>query len=192
LASQVFSSPRKNTPPKIDFVIDPNRGYVYLRFDHIVPGIPRTEDEPKNRIWLQIANNCRVPIVVLENGTPNGSPKDERQVMLEVVPDRPLLRRITSPDEQPSEAALQGEGKLPFGYMPEVGSAKNIAPGENILFSIPVNYLSKRWHIEIPYKFVLPPATRWRDPEIGGEARMVMSYSLQDLPPKSLVELQRK
>jgi hypothetical protein len=184
--------PAQSAAPQTDFVIDPNRGYVYLKFDHIGPGIPRREDEPKNRIWLRIANNCRVPINISENGPPSGSPKDERQIMLEVVPERPRLLRITSPGDQPSEAALQAEGKMPFGYMADVGSSENISPGESILFSIPVNYLSKRWHIEIPYSFELPRGKCCRDPEIGGEVMMVISYSLQDLPPKALVELQQK
>src|SRR5271169_768657 len=83
------SGPRigaQSADPKTSFVIDPNRPYVYLKFDHVGPGIPRDESEPKMRIWVRLMNNCRVPIVVSENGTPDGSPKEERQIMYEVVP----------------------------------------------------------------------------------------------------------
>src|ERR1700693_1105008 len=39
------------------FVIDPNRPYAYLKFDHIGPGIQRNEKEPRLRIWLRLVNN---------------------------------------------------------------------------------------------------------------------------------------
>ena len=68
------------------FVIDPNRPYVYLKFDHIGSGIPRDESEPKTRIWLRVMNNCKIGIVVRENGTPDGSPGGERQIMYEGAP----------------------------------------------------------------------------------------------------------
>lgn len=58
------------------FVIDPNRPYVYLMCDHIGQGIPRDRSEPKTHIWLRVMNNSTVAIVVRENGTPDGSPKD--------------------------------------------------------------------------------------------------------------------
>ena len=68
------------------FVIDPNRPFVYLRFDHMGPGIRRSEGEPSSRIWLRLVNNCRVPIIVSTFGVPDGSPKGEIGVMDEVVP----------------------------------------------------------------------------------------------------------
>jgi hypothetical protein len=102
-----------------------------LKFDHIGPGIPRDAEEPKTRIWLWLMNNCRVSIVVLENGSPDGSPKQERQIMFEVVPtavpkiaffsygptaqgSKPKLRE---PDEESSESFA----KMPRGYSSEVG-----------------------------------------------------------------------
>src|SRR5260370_6825815 len=72
--------------PAKDFIIDPNRPFVYLRFDHIGKGIPRDEDEPATRIWLRLTNNCGVPIVVSTFGVPPGSPKAEGGGMKEVVP----------------------------------------------------------------------------------------------------------
>jgi hypothetical protein len=60
-----------------DFLIDVNRPFVYVNFDHIGPGIPRDTTEPKSRIWVRLRNNCRVDIVVRVNGVPDNRPKDE-------------------------------------------------------------------------------------------------------------------
>jgi hypothetical protein len=184
------------------FIIDLNRPYVYLKFDHIGPGIPRNEEELKTRIWLRLMNNCRVPIVVLENGTPDGSPKDERQIMFEVVPTTmpkmglPRFGQMGEASEsRPEESAEQsrrGSQKMPPGYISEVGSSESIPPGKGILFSISVNHLSKRWRIEIPYTFDLPQGRCCRDPNIGGEPKMVVEYSLWDLPPKFLSQIHRE
>jgi hypothetical protein len=39
----------------------------------------------------------------------------------------------------------------------DVASLIAIGPGEEMLFSMPVNHLSKRWHVEITFAFELPP-----------------------------------
>jgi hypothetical protein len=186
---------------KTSFVIDPNRPYVYLKFDHVGPGIPRDKDEPKTRTWLWLVNNCNVSIVVNENGTPEGSPKEERQIMYEVVPTvvasfgvgsfDPTGGKLKSKQEKPDESASSDSEKIPRGYMEEVGSSERISPGERILFSVPVNHLSERWHIEIPYDFDLPKGTCCRATDVGGEPKMVIEYRLWDLPPDSRAEIQQ-
>ena len=79
--------------------------------------------------------------------------------------------------------------QIPQGYMSEVGSFATINPAKEILFSIPVNHLSKRWHIEIPFEFGVPRGKGPRDPNNGGEPKMVVIYSLWDLPPKAEAEI---
>jgi hypothetical protein len=187
---------------KTSFVIDLNRPYIYLKFDHLGPGIPRDKDEPKTRTWLWLVNNCNVSIVVNENGTPDGSPKEERQIMYEVVPTvvassgvvsfDPAGGKMKSKQEKPGESASSDSEKIPRGYMEEVGSSEHISPGERILFSVPVNHLSERWHIEIPYKFDLPRGKCCHDIDIGGEPKMVIEYLLRDLPPDSQAEIRQK
>jgi hypothetical protein len=66
------------------------------------------------------------------------------------------------------------------------------SPGESILFSIPVNHLSKRWHIEIPYTFALPRGKCCHNLDVGGEPVMVIVYGLEDLPRESLTEIPQK
>jgi hypothetical protein len=188
LASRIGA---QNVGSPSSFIIDPNRPYVYLKFDHIGPGIPRNESEPKTRIWLWVMNNSKVAIVVRENGTPDGSPRDERQIMYEVVPTVEPMRidadvPVRNPKRMKSAETPSGDfKKMPQGYMEEVGSSESIPPGKGILFSVPVNHLSERWHIQIPYDFDLPQGKCCRDPDVGGEPHMVVDYELWDLPPEA-------
>ena len=151
------------------FVIDPNRPYVYLKFDRIGKGIPRNESEPTSRIWLRLVNNCRVPIIVSTFGIPDGSPKYEVGVMDEVVPVSvsglvtmgqlpmtplpPPFSPVT-PEQKPLTKAVANE--MPSGYTFDVGSFEVIPPGRAILFSVPTSHLSKRWYFKIPFRFDLP------------------------------------
>jgi hypothetical protein len=198
LSLSVIRLGAQNVVSPSSFIIDPNRPYVYLKFGHIGSGIPRDESEPKTRIWLRVMKNCKMAIVVRENGTPDGSPTDERQIMYEVAPTvEPMRidavvptrnRKRTKSEETPS-ADLK---KMPQGYMGEVGSTESIPPGEGILFSIPVNHLSERWHIEIPYDFDSPQGKCCRDPNVGGQPHMVDDYELWDLPPEARAKIHTK
>lgn len=76
--------------------------------------------------------------------------------------------------------------------MVEIGSSESIPPGESILFSIPMNHLSERWHVEIPYDFELPQGRCCRDPKVGGQPHMVVDYEFRDLPPDSRREIQTR
>lgn len=182
------------------FVIDPDRPYVYLKFDHIGPGIPRNRRESKSRIWLRLTNNCRVAITVHENGTPDGSPNDEREIMYNVVPTiKPQMvtfgfkaHENNLKQKQLEEPPSDDLEEMPQGTTSDVGSSEDIPPGESILFSVPVNHLSNRWHIEIPYSFALPPGKCCRKPDIGGQPVMVMYYGLWDLPQESLSEIKQE
>jgi hypothetical protein len=187
---------------RTSFVIEPNRPYVYLKFDHLGPGIPRDEHEPKTRTWLWLVNNCNVGIVVAENGTPDGSPKEEREIMYDVVPTimaniglgsfNAKVGEMKPQQGKAGESTSNDSGEIPRGYMGEVGSTERVSPGERILFSVPVNHLSERWHIEIPYTFDLPEGKCCRDADIGGEPKMVIEYSLWDLPPNFRAKIQQK
>ena len=75
------------------FLIDVNLPFVYVKFDHIGPGAPRSAEEPNSRIWLRFTNNCRIPILVRANGVPDESPKGEVGLEWEVVLD-PVIQRM--------------------------------------------------------------------------------------------------
>jgi len=167
------------------FVIDQNRPYVYLLFDHVGKAVGYSKDEPQTRVWLRFVNNCKVAIVLRTFGAPEGSSKEEAGLIHEVVKDvqfrirevkvepPPLNGESSEPDEEP---------QMPTGYNFDVSSAESVPPGQSLLFSVPVTHLSKSWHLEIPYTFDLPPGKGPRLPIVGGEPKMVLLYSGWDLP----------
>jgi len=179
--------------PSKDFLIDPNRAFIYLKFDKMGKGATNERDSA-TRIWFHLTNNSRVPIIVSTFGLPEGDRKDEQGVMYDVVPtvvngilvltmpETTMMPGTTCKAQKPSPKTAAGEP--PRGTMSDVGSFQSIPPGRAILFSIPINHLGKRWHIEIPFRFDLPGGKRPRDPNIGGQPSMVITYSVGDLPPR--------
>jgi len=194
----------QTTKPPNKFLVDVNRPFVYLKFDHIGPGAPRREDEPTSRIWVRLTNNCLIPITVRANGVPDESPKDEVGVQYDVVANAKPQGTVTlylpssaigksendkSTDQKDQQGKEQG---VPRGYLFHVASLITIDPGEEILFSLPVNHLSRNRHIEIPFNFELPQGKGPRDPLNGGEPLMAVHYSLWDLPLKAQTDLAKK
>ncbi len=194
----------QSTKTHKEFLIDVNRSFVYLKFDHIGPGAPRSDDEPTSRIWVRLTNNCRIPILVRANGVPDESPKDEVGVQYDVVPNPEIRGAVMffpqssvigksesekATDQQESQAKVE---EVPRGYLFHVASLVSIEPGRNILFSLPLNHLSKKWHIEIPFEFELPKGNGPHDANSGGDPVMVVHYSLWDLPPKFQTEVEKQ
>ena len=176
-AQQANKSPAANS-----FRIDNSRPYVYLLFDHQGSGIPRSEKEPKLRLWFRLENNCDIAIVVTTFGVPDGSPAEEVGVMYEIVINAQPNGVLTEAPSQRQATATQPEVTMPQGTMFDVGSSISIPPGSSILFSVPINHLSRHWHIEIPYRFDLKDSRVPRPVDIGGQPIMRLEYGLGDLP----------
>jgi hypothetical protein len=51
-----------------------------------------------------------------------------------------------------------------LGYEPLASALTIIAPGKQVLFSVPANHVSETWHFEIPFRFALPNKSRIRPP----------------------------
>jgi len=150
---------------------------------------------PRAKGYLRFVNNCGVAIVLRTFGAPEGSPKDEVGVMHDVVKD--VQFRIQEVTIEPPMLNAQSseppdETKMPAGYDPDVSSAETIPPGQSLLFSVPVTHLSKSWHIEIPYRFDLPPGKGPRQPTVGGEPKMILLYSGWDLPEEVQQQLKNR
>src|ERR1700723_1613391 len=115
------------------FVIDPNRPYLYLKFDHIGRAIPRWKREPSTRTWLQLTNNCRVPVVVDTYAPPDGSPEEEQGVMDRVAAAAEIWgmgHAITSAGTLvPKPLTKPRADEMPRDYSFEVGSFQSILPG---------------------------------------------------------------
>jgi hypothetical protein len=170
------------------FILNQERAFTYLQFDHVGEGTRFNEDEPAYRIWFRLVNNCRVPIVIRTSGVPDGSLAGEVGLLHNVIANPPThgasgstvfdSGRTSKPAESLVEAAL-----MPDGYDADVSSTATLRPSESLLFSIPFNHLSTKWHIEIPFRFDLPHKRPTHyEAQIGGQPHMTITYWLSDLP----------
>jgi hypothetical protein len=170
------------------FIFNRERSFIYLQFDHIGKGTPFSENEPAFRIWFRLVNNCRVPIVIRTFGAPDGSPAGEVGLLHDVVPNPPMngvSGGIILESGASSELAENrvAAAPMPDGYDADVSSTATLQASESLLFSIPVNHLSGKWHIEIPFRFDLPHRRPSHyEANIGGQPHMAISYWLSDLP----------
>jgi hypothetical protein len=171
------------------FIFDKERAFTYLQFDHVGKGPRRNENEPAYRIWFRLVNNCRVPIVIRTSGVPDGSPVGEVGFLHNVVANPPtygvlggsVLASGAGPKPAENSAATT---PVPEGYDTDVSSTATLQASESLLFSVPVNHLSEKWHIEIPFRFDVPHKRPLHyEANIGGQPHMVITYWLSDLPP---------
>jgi hypothetical protein len=179
--------------PANRFLVNPAHPFVYLRFDHIGPSGENAE--PISRMWLWLVNNCEVPIVVRTFGAADDHLKDEIGVMDRVVSNPEPGMRFSGVDAEGKISEfpprVEDQGEMPEGYESEVSSTESIPPGRAILFSVPVNHVSKKWHMEIPFEFDLPRGKGLRMPATGGLPNMKLEYGLWDLPPERQIEVER-
>jgi hypothetical protein len=187
------------------FVIDPGRPFVYLKFERIGPA--QSGDEPIPRMWLRLVNNCDVSILVRAFGVSDGHsfdsarigvtrehPDDEIGLMDYVLPNpQPHATNVfmgADGDVHKSPPPVADQGDMPRGYDFDVSASVSIASGQSVLFSIPVNHVSTKWHFEIPFEFDLQREKGPRDPIVGGQPRLVLEYGLWDLPPERQTEVE--
>jgi len=95
---------------------------------------------------------------------------------------------VAVPDEPGSKTTTD---KMPYGTYSDVGFPWTIEPGKEMRFSIPINYICTRWHIEIPFEFVLPKGTSPRDPKNSLGPTMQISYSIWDVPPDERTKIEK-
>jgi hypothetical protein len=175
------------------FLLNPEHPFVYLKFDHI--GLSGENEEPISRMWLWLVNNCEIPIRVRTFGAAAGHLKNEIGVVDEVVLNPKIRIHILATDSAGKvhefPPPVEDQGVMPQGYEMELSSSESIPPGRAILFSVPVNHVSKKWHMEIRFEFDLPGGKGPRDPVTGGEPNMVLEYNLWDLPPERQAEVER-
>jgi hypothetical protein len=146
------------------FVIDATKPYVYIRFDHTGRRRPLNEDEGTEGLWLRLVNNCRIPIVLPVRHPGNGDPGAILNYSVKRTGDRVTER----------ELAL----KLPMGYSGGGGTRTTIEPGEDLLFSIPLNHIRERLYLETRVQLDLRPT------EPGLPVVSLVDFSWWDIPEK--------
>lgn len=159
-----------------DFLIDPSKDYVYLKFDHLGSRERLGGDEVSKGLWIRLVNNCRVPVIVATFDPGTGDPGSG--IYDEVVPAAakgPILHSGGGKNQlRPSPLT---PAKMPKGYsLPDTFSTTSISPGESILFSVPANHVSPSWSLEIRF-YLGPPGALF-----GSGPYSVLSFDWVDIP----------
>jgi hypothetical protein len=136
-----------------DFVIDPSKPYVYLKFDHIGPVKSNSDNEVETYLWLKVVNNCRIPIVFRASGPPPGYPgvslEDEvveREQGLQIILDKDFEK--FQRDQELRKEKLKHK---PQGYWFEVSGVASVQPGQELLFSVPLNHVDDYWYMRVKF-----------------------------------------
>jgi hypothetical protein len=138
--------------PSNEFIIDRTKPYVYIKFDHIGPRAPVQRGEVNVGLWLRVVNNCRLPIVFASFKMPAG----EMGVGLadETVETEPTLQIYSTAEEgrelQKRERLKRLKHK-PEGYSLETAGVVRVQPGEDVLFSVPVNHVDDNWYMRVKF-----------------------------------------
>jgi hypothetical protein len=155
-------------PKPQSFLLDPSKPYTYLKFDHVGERQPIPGEERAQGLWLRLVNNCRIPIVVATFNYGEGT--SSVGVYHEVV-------RVTRKGVPNSPDSSQTEP--PSGYpLSELIETTTIAPGANLLFSVPLDHVGPFWYLQVRFYFELP-----NDP-YGFGPYSVVSFYRQDIPEK--------
>jgi hypothetical protein len=131
--------------------LDAKKPIVYIEFDHAGVREPVENGEPAQGLWLRFVNNSVVPIDVETMATVTKS-------KLILLPDViiPIERRI--PRSGPSNE------QIPAGYASGMGVVRTIAPGRDLVFSVPANHVSPNWFMQVPFQFSLSPVKQGAQP----------------------------
>jgi hypothetical protein len=159
-------------PQTQGFLIDSSKHYVYLKFDHVGPRKPLASDTMSQGLWLRLVDNCRVPIIVATFDPGTGDPGVG--VFDEVVA-APVGRVVFhfKGEAQPKPAT---KTMPPSGYShSDTFSTTTIAPGENLLFSVPLNHVGPSWDMEIHFYLDVG------DP-YGTGPESIVSFDWDDIP----------
>jgi hypothetical protein len=142
------------------FVLNESNPYVYLKFDHVGPRTRFIDAEPDTGVWIRIVNNCRVPILVPADG-PNS--KGEIVVYDEVVRSGQHAVRISASGPTTDSSAADASPSPPQGYAnysSDVLGFTTIAPGQSLLFSVPLNHLAGGdWYMRVRFSLDIPGST---------------------------------
>jgi hypothetical protein len=175
------------------FLIDTSKPFAYIRFDHIADRKKPSPNKSPKGLLLRLVNNCRLPIAVRANGPEPGEPGVT--IEYDVIPNSisgPWFGRPPEPSgsSSPSQAQAIPETNTepPKGYSAEVASLLTIPPGDNLLFSVPLdavkecrhlqgpNPFSACWYLQVPFQFQLPGARTVERPII------LVDFMWEDLP----------
>jgi hypothetical protein len=152
-------------PERCPFTLDTSKPYVYIKFDHIGNRMPSNEGEEPKGLWLRLVNNSKLSITLSTFDLGTGVPGVGLNYL--VVP----AGGVHAPDEKERT-------QIPTGYNFHVGTAVTILPGHDLLFSVPLNSVSRYWYIQVRFDFVLRPLKEGYNPY------SLVDFTWWDLPER--------
>lgn len=166
-------------PTTEGFLIDPSKHYVYLKFDHVGDRKPLSPEEPSKGLWLRLVNNCRIPIIVAIFNTGTADPGiGVFDQVVSVAVKGPVLH-FGGLAEGGAKSAGPPQGGAPQGYSPpDVFSTTTVAPGESLLFSVPLNHVGPSWGMQVRFYLDFPGHF------YGTGPYTIVSFDWQDIPEK--------
>src|SRR5690349_20465469 len=134
--------------------LDQSRPFVEIVFAHYGPRVPVIEGEASVGVWLKLRNNCILPIKVYVLSDENRNAG--LLVTHDVVAGRSNLPGL---DGQPIRI------KKPMGYeSADVLNSREVEPGRDLLFSVPISHVTRRWSIRVEVVLLNPVVANGRQP----------------------------
>jgi hypothetical protein len=172
LCTPAVLGPRLQTQ---SFLIDSSKDYVYLKFDHVGPRKPLAQDTTSQGLWLRLVDNCRVPIIVATFDPGTGDPGVGVFDEVIAAPVGHVVFHFKG--EARPKRATKTKPKPPDGYSsPDTFSTTTIAPGEDLLFSVPLNHVGPSWGMEVRFYLDAGGGRYFSGPE------SIVSFDWDDIP----------
>lgn len=146
--------------------LDESRPYVEIVFERSGERVPVFDGEGKQGLWLKLRNNCVLPIEVRVLPGNRGNPGFlvPHEVIEELAGVRPLS------GHRPLLTKPSGYGS------PDVGNSRAIAPEKDLLFSVPLNHVTREWFLRVEIELVMPVPAR------GNQPRTFVEFYWSQLP----------
>jgi hypothetical protein len=142
------------------FVIDNSRPWIDIAYRKMGKRIPVFPTESEHGLWLALRNNCRYSIWVETLETLDEPNKNEGTLLVhDVVPVVTSIYSTPLPPGAPA-AKILANAKLdkPPGYaLPgDFAIGAEVKPGKELLFSVPLESVTRKWFIRIQVDFKIP------------------------------------
>lgn len=159
---------------KSGFVIDPKRPYIDIVFSRVGERHPVWPGESKHGLWLVLRNNCIYPIRVRLLNRSNENPG--RLLAHEVFSIAGRFSTPAPPGSLTANPALTQPQGYPVG---DVVNAAEVLPSHELLFSVPLENVSRNWAIRIEVDLEIPR------PKTGIQPRTLVEFGFSELSPEA-------
>ena len=150
--------------PSPQIALDGERPYVEIIFTRLGLRNPVTEGEVNLGLWLTLKNNCVLPIkvYVLPGTKGNEGLLLAAETVGEEIPVPPHGRVVRS------------NVRKPVGYrVSDMPRSREIMPGGQLLFSVPVTHVTREWHLRVEFYFITSSGPGGRQPRTFAEFRWI-------------------